>query len=481
MSKYFTKEEEEKNINDFIELLKFETISATGPTTGEYEKCSKFLFEKLTELDMNPIIIEKNDLPKGAKKPIVLGEWIGSDPSLPVILLNGHYDVVPPQEDFLNPFNPIRKDSKIYARGTQDMKCVLIQYLIALKKLKQKNFKPQRTICVSFVPDEEIGGVDGMSYLLSSRWFTNKKFGIALDEGIANTDNTYTIFYGERVPWRLKLTSKGVSAHGSKLIHSTAVEKLLDVVNKAMDFRTQQKNLLYENETAGKSKTEENSDYSVGCTHCIVKKNRKLGDVTTLNLNILEAGVKAGDQYTYNMIPPKAEATFDIRIAPQLDPLDMVNMWDQWCHEIRKKHNESDNEDEVEDNGNKRKYTPEENFERNSKKSVYWTIEPKSNFPLKHHNTPIDEKKNPFISSFDLLKDKYNVNISPEIFPAATDSRFLRALGVKAIGFSPIRNSEICLHEVDEHIHERVFLDGCDVYVDLIESLSLTPLSESEN
>jgi aminoacylase len=57
------------------------------------------------------------------------------------------------------------------------------------------------------------------------------------------------------------------------------------------------------------------------------------------------------------------------------------------------------------------------------------------------------------------------------IFPAATDSRFLRALGIKAIGFSPMRNSPILLHEHDEYLDTDVFVEGCAVYEKLLLAL----------
>jgi acetylornithine deacetylase/succinyl-diaminopimelate desuccinylase-like protein len=37
-----------------------------------------------------------------------------------------------------------------------------MQYLEAIRNLKAQGFKPARSIHVSFVPDEEIGGKDGM-------------------------------------------------------------------------------------------------------------------------------------------------------------------------------------------------------------------------------------------------------------------------------------------------------------------------------
>lgn len=41
--------------------------------------------------------------------------------------------------------------------------------------------------------------------------------------------------------------------------------------------------------------------------------------------------------------------------------------------------------------------------------------------------------------------------VEREIFPAATDSRFLRALKVQAVGFSPMASTPVLLHEVCAH------------------------------
>jgi len=72
------------------------------------------------------------------------------------------------------------------------------------------------------------------------------------------------------------------------------------------------------------------------------------------------------------------------------------------------------------------------------------------------------------------------MNLRPEVFPAATDSRFLRAIGIKAFGFSPIRNSKILLHENDEYLLEEVFVEGVNVYVTLLEALANQNAFEDE-
>merc|ERR1712166_1074598 len=67
-----------------------------------------------------------------------------------------------------------------------------------------------------------------------------------------------------------------------------------------------------------------------------------------------------------------------------------------------------------------------------------------------------------------------------EIFPAGTDSRFLRALGVQAIGFSPMAKSPILLHEHNEALSVKAFLYGISVYEKVLDALATAPKQEQE-
>ena len=62
----------------------------------------------------------------------------------------------------------------------------------------------------------------------------------ALDEGLANPREAFTVFYGERTPWWLLIRAEGPTGHGSRFIADTAVSKLMGVVNKALAFRREQ-------------------------------------------------------------------------------------------------------------------------------------------------------------------------------------------------------------------------------------------------
>jgi aminoacylase len=88
------------------------------------------------------------------------------------------------------------------------------------------------------------------------------------------------------------------------------------------------------------------------------------------------------------------------------------------------------------------------------------------------HALTASDSSNPWYQVFESAMKTMGHKIQPQVFPAATDSRFLRELGVKAFGFSPMRNTEIMLHENDEYLEESVFIEGIEVYVGLIHSLA---------
>lgn len=63
------------------------------------------------------------------------------------------------------------------------------------------------------------------------------------------------------------------------------------------------------------------------------------------------------------------------------------------------------------------------------------------------------------------------LQIETRIFPGGTDSRFLREMGIPALGFSPIINHPVLLHDTDEYLAESMFLRGIEIYMKLISSL----------
>lgn len=95
----------------------------------------------------------------------------------------------------------IDEDGKIFARGAQDMKCVGMQYLGAMRHFKKENIVFKRTIHLSFGCEEEVGGIEGMKDFVKTEDFKKLNVGFSLDEGIASPDETFPLFYAERTVW----------------------------------------------------------------------------------------------------------------------------------------------------------------------------------------------------------------------------------------------------------------------------------------
>lgn len=118
-------------------------------------------------------------------------------------------------------------EGRIISRGAQDMKCVGIGYIEAIRRLKAAGYEPVRTVHLSFVPDEEIGGHDGMAAFVQTDAFQKLNVGMALDEGIPSPNTSLYVFNQERVPWWFTVTARGVAGHGSTLPQGSAMEKLV--------------------------------------------------------------------------------------------------------------------------------------------------------------------------------------------------------------------------------------------------------------
>ncbi|KAF5287546.1 hypothetical protein FQR65_LT12217 [Abscondita terminalis] len=391
---------ERQAVANFQEYLR---IPSVHPDV-DYGPCVQFLQNQAESLSLPCRVYEF--VPK---KPIVVMTWSGTNPDLNSVLLNSHMDVVPVFEDqwIHKPFSAdIDENGNIYARGSQDMKCVGIQYLEAIRRLIKEGVRLKRTLHVSFMPDEELGGILGMKEFAATQEFRDLNVGFALDEGMASVDDVYKVFYGERTVWRFIIHCPGQTGHGSLLLENTAGEKIQYLINKFYNFRAEQKQMLDSN------------------------PNLTLGDVTTVNVTILKGGVQT------NVIPEEFQMAIDCRIPVTVD----IKAWEatinQWCQDAGKD---------------------------------IWL-----EFEQKQPQVPVTElnESNRYWVAFKKAFDDLGLKIKTEVFPAGTDCRYVRGLGIPALGYSPMCNTPVLLHDHNEYLNVNVFLKGIDIYVKLITAVA---------
>lgn len=164
---------------------------------NDLEPCVTFIKKQAENLGLTVTVI----YPGSEKHPAVIVTWKGLNPELPAIMLNSHMDVVPVDESRWThpPFAAeIDEEGRIFARGAQDMKPSGMQYLAAIRALKNDGIQLKRTIHVTFTADEEIGGSFGMKAFVESDTFKTLNIGFGMDESCACPFNKVFVFYAER-------------------------------------------------------------------------------------------------------------------------------------------------------------------------------------------------------------------------------------------------------------------------------------------
>lgn len=134
----FIEENKDRFLEELLELLKIPSVSADSSYAGDVRKAAEYLKSKFEELDTTVEICET------AGYPIVYAERI-IDPSLPTVLVYGHYDVQPADPLDLwdsPPFEPVIKNERIYARGSCDDKGQMYMHVKAYEALIKTDSLP---------------------------------------------------------------------------------------------------------------------------------------------------------------------------------------------------------------------------------------------------------------------------------------------------------------------------------------------------
>lgn len=187
-----------QNKNNYIEELKdylrIPSISTLSSHKKDMTTCSKFVAKKLKDAGMNNIKIIPT---KG--NPLVYGEWMKAA-GKPTVLIYGHYDVQPVDPLKLwksNPFEPVVKDGKIWARGANDNKGQNFVHIKSVEAfLKTKKSLP---LNVKFLieGEEEVGSVNLEMFLK-----TNQKLlkcdAVLISDTSLYAEGVPTINYGLR-------------------------------------------------------------------------------------------------------------------------------------------------------------------------------------------------------------------------------------------------------------------------------------------
>src|SRR5687768_14763847 len=136
MIKEYISNNQDRFLSELFDWLRIPSISADRKYKDDVRKAAEFLKIKLEQAGADSV-----EICETSGHPIVYAEKI-VNPSLPTVLVYGHYDVQPPDPLDLwtsPPFEPVIKNEKIYARGACDDKGQAYMHVKAFEAMTKLN------------------------------------------------------------------------------------------------------------------------------------------------------------------------------------------------------------------------------------------------------------------------------------------------------------------------------------------------------
>ena len=117
--KVYIEKNKERFISELFDLLRIPSVSAQSERKPDMKRCAEWLAAALVEAGADRAEVMPTD-----GNPVVFAEKT-VDPKAKTVLVYGHYDVMPvdPRGEWLTePFEPVLRDGRIWARGADDDK-----------------------------------------------------------------------------------------------------------------------------------------------------------------------------------------------------------------------------------------------------------------------------------------------------------------------------------------------------------------------
>ena len=266
---------------------------------GFEEEVALVVKEYLESHGLSCVIYEKS---KGRAN--VLCDIGSGRPSLAFIC---HMDVVPAGAGWTkSPYEGVVEGDRVYGRGATDNKGALAAVLVAAVSVSDVVEKSSSgTLTIAAVADEEQGNAYGVSYLLDEVGF---KPDYAI---VCEPTSCKSVVVAEKGILRLKLTSRGKPAHGSRPEEGVnAIVKLSKVLVRLEDF-----SMSYE--------------------------EHPLFTAPTINVGVIQGGEAV------NVVPSECTCMLDVRYLPSQSPEKILAEMRALIEEVKREDPQVDVEAEV--------------------------------------------------------------------------------------------------------------------------------------
>ena len=153
-------------IDELIEFLRIPSISSLPEHAEDVKHAADWVAERLKTAGIEDVQIFTTE-----GHPVVYGQWLHAS-GKPTIMIYGHFDTQPvdPLELWTQPpFEPVVKDSRIYARGASDDKGNMLTPILAVEAMLRTQGTLPVNVKFFFEGQEEIGSPQMPDFIASNR------------------------------------------------------------------------------------------------------------------------------------------------------------------------------------------------------------------------------------------------------------------------------------------------------------------------
>jgi succinyl-diaminopimelate desuccinylase len=185
--------------------------------TGEHDK-AEYLRGKVLALkpDLMEEVRSPDDKAQDGYRPNLVARWNGSRGG-PATWVLSHMDIVPPGDLTLwetDPYRLVVEGDRLIGRGVEDNQHGIVSSYLAVQAVLESGLRPERSMGLVFVADEETGSEYGLEYLLRHHkdFFSPKDLIVVPDWG---NEQGSMIEVAEKSMLWLRFTVKGKQCHAS--------------------------------------------------------------------------------------------------------------------------------------------------------------------------------------------------------------------------------------------------------------------------
>jgi acetylornithine deacetylase/succinyl-diaminopimelate desuccinylase-like protein len=274
----------------------------------------------------------------GDKTAALIVRWRAAKPTKKPIMILGHMDVVEAKRaDWtFDPFVFREKDGYFLGRGASDMKNGIVATTMAVLKLKEAGFKPDRDIILFYSGDEETMGRGAT--LGSTEWrnLTDAEFGLNADGGCGSYDRDFRplgcgISVAEKTFQTYFFTTRNPGGHSSRPRPDNAIYDLADALEKLRGHRFQpMQNPANRGYFEERARQEGDSALGQAMKRWLAHPDDGAA-ADEIEANPLEVGLTRTrcvatmleGGHADNALPQSAKATVNCRIMPGVQPADV--------------------------------------------------------------------------------------------------------------------------------------------------------------